>query len=34
VGKVEKIDPTSRRVTVMGMTFQLNEKTKGESVVR
>jgi hypothetical protein len=34
VGKVEKIDPTNRRVTLMGITFQLNEKTKGESVVR
>jgi hypothetical protein len=34
VGKVEKIDPTNRRVTLMGMTFQLTEKTKGESVVR
>ena len=34
VGKVEKIDPTTRRVTLMGMTFQLTEKTKGESVVR
>jgi hypothetical protein len=34
VGKVEKIDPTTRRVTLMGMTFQLTQKTKGESVVR
>jgi hypothetical protein len=34
VGKVEKIDPATRRVTLMGITFQLTEQTKGVSVVK
>jgi hypothetical protein len=33
-GKVDKIDSAKRRITLMGITFQLTDQTKGKSVVR
>jgi predicted RNA-binding protein len=34
VGRVEKIDPTNRTITLMGMSFQLNDRTKGKSAIK
>jgi hypothetical protein len=33
-GRVEHIDPTSRTITLMGMSFQLTERTKGKSAIK
>ena len=33
-GKVEKIDPTNRTITLMGITFQLTDGTQGMSALR
>jgi predicted RNA-binding protein len=33
-GKVEKIDPTNRTITLMGITFQLTDGTQGMSAIR
>jgi hypothetical protein len=33
-GRVETIDPTSRTITLMGMSFQLTERTKGKSAIK
>lgn len=32
-GKVEKFDSSKRTITLMGITFQLTDKTKGKSVI-
>jgi hypothetical protein len=34
VGRVENIDPTNRTITLMGITFQLSERTKGKSAIK
>jgi len=34
VGKVEKVDPVQRTITMMGITFRLTERTKGKSVIK
>jgi hypothetical protein len=33
-GRVEAIDPTSRTITLMGISFQLTDKTKGKSAIK
>jgi predicted RNA-binding protein len=33
-GRVENIDPTSRTITLMGMSFQLTDRTKGKSAIK
>lgn len=34
VGKAEKVDATKRTITIMGVTFQIGEKTKVKSVIK
>jgi hypothetical protein len=34
IGRVENIDPTNRTITLMGITFQLNDRTKGKSAIK
>jgi hypothetical protein len=33
-GKVEKVNAAKRTVTLMGITFQLTDKTKGKSAIK
>jgi hypothetical protein len=33
-GRVETIDPTSHTITLMGMSFQLTDRTKGKSAIK
>jgi hypothetical protein len=34
VGRIEKIDPTNRTITLMGISFQLTDRTKGKSAIK
>ena len=34
VGKAEKVDAVKRTITIMGVTFQIGEKTKVKSVIK
>jgi len=34
VGKVEKVDAAKRTITLMGITFQITDKTEGKSAVK
>ncbi len=34
VGKAEKVDAAKRTITIMGVTFQIGEKTKVKSVIK